>query len=116
MHPRSSMVKFCLDRATECRCGAEHAADAARRQFWLEIEGQWFFLARSYDNQRRDNADFPLRVAIAGRSVPMRGNSNSKNIHASGLTALIPKMPEYRRRNWPPRTDLQQALPSAPGS
>ena len=70
MRSRSSMVKFCLDKAAECRFGAVHAADAARRQYWQEIEGQWFFLARSYDNQRRDNADIVLGVVFAGRGLP----------------------------------------------
>jgi hypothetical protein len=41
------MIKLCLQRSAECRRCAE------RRQSWLEWEGRWFFLARSYDNQRR---------------------------------------------------------------
>jgi hypothetical protein len=52
-YPRSFMVKFCLAKAVECRRAAELATDPARRRFWLNTEGQWFFLARSYDNERR---------------------------------------------------------------
>jgi hypothetical protein len=47
------MVKFCLNRAAECRRGAERATDTSRKQSWLKTEGQWFFLARSYDNEGR---------------------------------------------------------------
>jgi hypothetical protein len=50
------MVKFCLNRAAECRRGAEHATDPCQKQSWLRTEGQWFFLARSYDNERRAHA------------------------------------------------------------
>jgi hypothetical protein len=49
----SSMVKFCLDKAVECRRGAERSVDPIRTRSLLEMEGQWFFLARSYDNARR---------------------------------------------------------------
>ena len=49
----SYIVKFCLDRAAECRRGAESTASSSRKQSWLKMEGQWFFLARSYDNARR---------------------------------------------------------------
>ncbi len=49
----AAMVRFCLDRARECRRFAEGAASASQRRSWLEMEGRWFFLARSYDNQRR---------------------------------------------------------------
>ena len=49
----SFMVKFCLAKAVECRCAAERATDPTRRRSWLNTEGQWFFLARSYDNERR---------------------------------------------------------------
>ena len=47
----SSMVKFCLAKAAECRRASELATDLARRRNWLDLEGQWFFLARSYDNE-----------------------------------------------------------------
>jgi hypothetical protein len=47
------MIKFCFDRAAQCRQGAEQALDPSRRQSWLDLEGRWFFLARSYDNERR---------------------------------------------------------------
>ena len=49
----SFMVKFCLAKAVECRCAAERATDPTRRRSSLNTEGQWFFLARSYDNERR---------------------------------------------------------------
>lgn len=49
----AAMVRFCLDRARECRRRAETTADLAQRRSWLEMEGRWFFLARSWDNQRR---------------------------------------------------------------
>jgi hypothetical protein len=47
------MVRFCLDKAAECRRAADRSMDSSRKQRWLEMEGQWFFLARSYDTQRR---------------------------------------------------------------
>ncbi|MCC6776624.1 MAG: hypothetical protein IT537_08310 [Hyphomicrobiales bacterium] len=47
------MIRFCLDRARECRRRAETTADLAQRRSWLAMEGRWFFLARSWDNQRR---------------------------------------------------------------
>lgn len=50
------MVRFCIAKARECRRGAERATDPFVRQSWLEMEGQWFFLARSYDNERRDDS------------------------------------------------------------
>ena len=52
----ADMVRYCLNRAAECRRGAERATDVSRKNSWLEMEGLWFFLARSYDNQRRDSA------------------------------------------------------------
>jgi hypothetical protein len=52
----SYMVKFCLDKAVECRRGADRAVDPIRKRSLLEMEGQWFFLARSYDNARRARA------------------------------------------------------------
>lgn len=52
----ADMVRYCLNRAADCRRGAERATDVARKESWLEMEGLWFFLARSYDNQRRDSA------------------------------------------------------------
>ena len=58
MHMQASfMVKFCLAKAAECRRNAEQAADPARRRSWLNTEGQWFFLARSYDSERRESAE-----------------------------------------------------------
>jgi hypothetical protein len=48
-----SMVKFCLRQAVDCRGWAEPTTDPSRKQAWLKIEGQWFFLARSYDTARR---------------------------------------------------------------
>jgi hypothetical protein len=47
------MVKFCLAKAVECRRAAELATDPSRRRSWLNTEAQWFFLARSYDNEHR---------------------------------------------------------------
>ena len=47
------MVKFCFARAAECRRNAELATDPARRRSWLNTEGKWFILARSYDSERR---------------------------------------------------------------
>jgi hypothetical protein len=51
--PASFMVKFCLAKAVECRRVAELATDPALRRSWLNTEGRWFFLARSYENERR---------------------------------------------------------------
>lgn len=53
----SFMVKFCLAKAVECRRAAELATDPARRRSRLNTEGQWFFLARSYDNERRSSGE-----------------------------------------------------------
>jgi hypothetical protein len=50
------MVKFCLNRAAECRRSAGQASDPSWKQSWLRTEGQWFFLARSYDDERRVHA------------------------------------------------------------
>lgn len=47
------MVKFCLTKARECRRGAEQATVPSRRKSWVEMEGLWFYLARSYDSERR---------------------------------------------------------------
>ena len=47
------MVSFCLARARDCRRSAERATDPFVQQSWRKMEGQWFFLARSYDNERR---------------------------------------------------------------
>jgi hypothetical protein len=58
----SYMIKFCLNRAAECRRGAEVATDPSRKQSWLKMEGQWFFLARSYDNERRARLTEPFQV------------------------------------------------------
>ena len=55
------MVKFCLSKARECRHGAERATVPSRRKSWMEMEGLWFYLARSYDNERR--TDWALRVS-----------------------------------------------------
>jgi hypothetical protein len=66
MRHSPSMIRFCLQKAAECRRCAEQATDPLRRQSWLELEGRWFFLARSYDNQRR--ADMPLRTLTDTRS------------------------------------------------
>jgi hypothetical protein len=56
-YPRVFMVKFCLAKAVECRRAAELAKDPARRRSWLNTEGQWFFLARSFDNERRASGE-----------------------------------------------------------
>ena len=45
-------LKFCLARATECRRKAEQATGPYRQRSWRDLEGRWFFLARSYDNER----------------------------------------------------------------
>ena len=50
----SSMVKFCIAKAAECRRAAEQALDEAGKRTWLRMEGEWFFLARSYDNEGRE--------------------------------------------------------------
>jgi hypothetical protein len=47
------MVRFCLDRARECRRAAERGKSPSGRRFWLAMEGRWFFLARSYDSEQR---------------------------------------------------------------
>ena len=57
----SFMFKFCLARAAECRRGAMQVLDPSCRQSWLEMEGRWFFLARSYENEQR--TDFTPRRA-----------------------------------------------------
>lgn len=61
------MVRFCLAKARECRRGAERATDPLVQQSWLEMEGQWFFLARSYDNERRDDS-VQLHVSVRAES------------------------------------------------
>jgi hypothetical protein len=54
MRPQAvCMVRFCLSKAAECCRLAERATKTVQRRAWLEIEGQWFYLARSYDNERR---------------------------------------------------------------
>jgi hypothetical protein len=54
--PPSFMIKFCLARAAECRRQAEQAMDSPQQRSWRNMEGRWFFLARSYANElgRRD--------------------------------------------------------------
>ena len=51
--PPSFMIKFCLARAAECRRKAEQAKDSSQQRSWRKMEGRWFFLARSYANERR---------------------------------------------------------------
>ena len=51
--PPSFMIKFCLARAAECRRKAEQATDSSQQRSWRKMEGRWFFLARSYANERR---------------------------------------------------------------
>jgi hypothetical protein len=78
----SSMIRFCLAMALECRRGFEQTTDPARRRSWLAMEGQWFLLARSYDNERRAEWNrqasavahsfrraFPLRPSRASRPL-----------------------------------------------
>jgi hypothetical protein len=50
--PPSFMIKFCLARAAECRRKAEQATDSSQQRSWRKMEGRWFFLARSYANER----------------------------------------------------------------
>ena len=50
----SAMVTFCLAKAAECRRWAELTADDPRKQAWLATEGQWFYLARSYESERQE--------------------------------------------------------------
>jgi hypothetical protein len=47
------MIKFCLEKATQCRLGADQVREPERQRSWLELEGQWFYLARSYENEHR---------------------------------------------------------------
>jgi len=54
MRSYPSMVSFCIAKAAECRRAAELAPDSARKRTWVGIEGEWFFLARSYDNEGRE--------------------------------------------------------------
>ena len=61
-HP-TLMIELCLERAKQCRRGAERAIEPARRRSWLELEGRWFFLARSYDNERRTAMPVPAILA-----------------------------------------------------
>ena len=61
----SCMVKFCLAKAAECRRNAEQATDPFRQRSWLEIEGEWFFLARSYDSERRTDLSVPRKALVA---------------------------------------------------
>src|SRR5262245_36672076 len=51
--PPSIMVKFCLARAEDCRRNAQQATDPVRQWSWLQMEGDWFVLARGYDSERR---------------------------------------------------------------
>jgi hypothetical protein len=62
-----SMVKFCLRQAAECRGWAERTTDPSGKQAWLKIEGQWFFLARSYDTARRADGQPAYGAKIAER-------------------------------------------------
>jgi hypothetical protein len=62
----STLIKFCLAKAAECRRGAELATDPSRKQSWLQLEGRWFFLARSYDNGRRAVI---VRASVKSRST-----------------------------------------------
>jgi hypothetical protein len=57
----SFMSKFCLARAAECRRKAEQAMDSSLQRSWRKMEGRWFFLARSYENEQR--TDFTPRRA-----------------------------------------------------
>jgi hypothetical protein len=66
----SYMVKFCLAKAVECRRAADLATDPARRQSWLKTEGRWFFLARSYDNERRAGESITWVARYANRHTP----------------------------------------------
>jgi hypothetical protein len=66
----SYMVKFCLAKAVECRRAADLATDPARRQSWLNTEGQWFFLARSYDNERRARESITRVARYAYQHTP----------------------------------------------
>jgi hypothetical protein len=50
--PPSFMIKFCRARAAECRRKAEQATDPSQQRSWRKMEGRWFFLARSYANER----------------------------------------------------------------
>ena len=63
--PPSFMIKFCLARAAECRRNAEQATDRFRQWSWLKIEGEWFFLARSYDSERRSDLSVPHKALVA---------------------------------------------------
>jgi hypothetical protein len=49
----SSLKKNCLAKARECRRAAELANDPDQKMRWMEIEADWFFLARSYDKEIR---------------------------------------------------------------
>ena len=49
----SAMVTFCLAKAAECRRWAELTTDDPQKEAWLATEGQWFYLARSYESERR---------------------------------------------------------------
>jgi len=49
----SAMVTFCLAKAAECRRWAELTTDGHQKEAWLATEGQWFYLARSYESERR---------------------------------------------------------------
>jgi hypothetical protein len=57
----SFMIKFCLARAIECRRNAEQATDTSSQRSWLGLEGRWFYLARSYENERRISRLSPKR-------------------------------------------------------
>jgi hypothetical protein len=52
----SAMVRYCLDRATECRRSADRMSRPAQKRRWLKMAGHWFVLARSYDGQQRIEA------------------------------------------------------------
>src|SRR5262245_12647780 len=73
----SSLKKYCLAKARECRRAAELANDPAQRRRWMEIEADWFFLARSYDNELRasvagDNSDSTGKELIIHADEAMR--------------------------------------------
>jgi hypothetical protein len=49
------MIKFWLAKAAECRRNTKQATDPSQQRSWLEIEGRWFFLARSMTTSLGDD-------------------------------------------------------------
>jgi hypothetical protein len=74
----SSMVTFCLAKAAECRRRAEQTADPTQKRTWLTTEGHWFYLARSYDNERRQEGPDLKVTASIRNTIETHGRHHSE--------------------------------------